>query len=218
MVSPWSRGRYDSTHLCLVRGVTVQPRSIQAVLVRSGIAGRCLVVERPEAVAKLGLRLHNALMDLEEASVTRIYLANITPRPVNVPKGFTIGHVELYDGPAVAVPAEGEQPLEEGAAETCAALDSLSTEAKVDAEGSAPTGPTSAESEAKPEPDVAWSRIAPDLQARVRSLLERFKSLWTGSLGRVNVTPHRITLQPNARPVRAQPYRAGPHSRQLIAD
>ncbi|GAB0498172.1 hypothetical protein MMPV_009513 [Pyropia vietnamensis] len=104
--SPWSRGRYDPAHLCLVRGVTVQPRSIQAVLARSGITGRCLVLERPEAVAELGLRLHNAIMDLDEASVTRVYLATITPRPVNVPKGFTIGHVELHNGPAVAVPAE----------------------------------------------------------------------------------------------------------------
>ncbi|GAB0498077.1 hypothetical protein MMPV_009418 [Pyropia vietnamensis] len=115
---------FQRTHVKAIYPPTDTPRSIQAVLARSGITGRCLVLERPEAVAELGLRLHNAIMDLDEASVTRVYLANITPRPVNVPKGFTIGHVELHNGPAVAVPAEGEQPLEEGAAETCVVLDS----------------------------------------------------------------------------------------------
>ncbi|GAB0498113.1 hypothetical protein MMPV_009454, partial [Pyropia vietnamensis] len=191
-----------STRVCDVSGQLLRTRGVVTLTVYADgtpMVGRFLVVKALSVPLILGMDFQRtyvkaifpptdtviALMNLDDASVTRMYLANITPRPVNVPKGFSIGHVELYDGPGVAVPAEGEQPLEERAAEKRAVLNSPSPQAKADAEGSAPTGPTSAESEATSEPDVAWSRRSPDLQARVRSLLERFKSLWTGSLGRV---------------------------------
>jgi len=42
--------------------------------------------------------------------------------------------------------------------------------------------------------------------------------LWSGRLGQIDVTPHRIALHPGNRPLRSQPYRTGFHHRRLLAD
>jgi len=51
----------------------------------------------------------------------------------------------------------------------------------------------------------------------VDDLLEEYKALCAGKLGKVDVTPHRIEVTPGARPRRAQPYRASRASRNIIA-
>ena len=48
-------------------------------------------------------------------------------------------------------------------------------------------------------------------------LLEEYKALWAGQLGKVDITPHRIEVTPGARPRQAQPYRASHASRDVIA-
>ena len=48
-------------------------------------------------------------------------------------------------------------------------------------------------------------------------LLEEYKALWAGQLGKVDVTSHRIEVTPGARPRRAQPYRASHASRDIFA-
>ena len=45
--------------------------------------------------------------------------------------------------------------------------------------------------------------------------LTPFQSMWDGHLGTIKSTQHRIDLQPNAKPVFQQPYRAGPRQREL---
>jgi len=51
----------------------------------------------------------------------------------------------------------------------------------------------------------------------VDSLLEEYKAIWAGQLGKVDVTPHRIKVTPGARPRWAQPYRERHASRDFIA-
>eukprot|EP00170_Pyropia_yezoensis_P002545 contig_10680_g2549 len=48
--------RLDPSGLYLSKGVTLAPQSIEAVYVRCGSSGRCLLYERPIKMAKKGLR------------------------------------------------------------------------------------------------------------------------------------------------------------------
>ena len=48
-------------------------------------------------------------------------------------------------------------------------------------------------------------------------LLEEYKALWAGQLGKVDVNPHRIEVTPGERPRRAQPHQASHASRETIA-
>lgn len=224
--------RQDPAALCLAKAVTLAPRSIQAVYVRCSTNGRCLLYERPHKLAKKGIRLHNALANVRTRRDARLYLTNLTDQPVNLPKNFAVGLAIPHDGPVYEVP-EDRLP---GTCEGAAPVNTLGgTQGNTPSEApSAKSGPSmghagdasrSGESRPKmdgvgsnPMPKVAWNVIPQALHTAVRDLLERYKGLWDGQLGRMDITPHRITLKEGAKPVRSQPYRTGLHHRDLIKD
>jgi hypothetical protein len=51
--------------------------------------------------------------------------------------------------------------------------------------------------------------------AEILGMLQKRRSMWNGRLSQVHSTAHRIDLIPVQKPVRCQPYRAGPKSRAL---
>jgi len=68
-----------------------------------------------------------------------------------------------------------------------------------------------------PKPEIHWEGVPDALRGDVDDLLEEYRTLWAGLLGKVDVTPHRIEVTSGARPRRAQPYRASHASREVIA-
>lgn len=220
--------RAEPAALCLTKSVTIAPHSIQAVFGRCGTAGLCLIRERPVQLAEKGVRLHNALANVKARKDFRFYLTNISGRPVNLPKGYAVGVVEPYNGPVHAVPDEPCQALGEGAPPVATFGSGIAVgpeEARqanlgpAQGDGASHTadqpGPT--DQDGPPIPRVAYELIPPELHGAVRDLMARYAGLWDGQLGRLDITPHRITLTPGARPIRSQPYRAGLYQRGLIA-
>jgi len=67
------------------------------------------------------------------------------------------------------------------------------------------------------QPEVHWEGVPDALRCDVDDLIEEYRALWAGQLGKVDVTPHRIEVTSGARPRRAQPYRASHASREVIA-
>jgi len=57
-----------------------------------------------------------------------------------------------------------------------------------------------------PKPEVHWGGVPDTMCGDVDDLLEEYKALWAGMLGKVDVTPHRIEVTPGPRPRRAQPH------------
>ena len=56
------------------------------------------------------------------------------------------------------------------------------------------------------------------LRKDIMRMLERHEGMGKpGKLGEINITEHRIELQPGTRPIRSQPYRQGPATRELVA-
>jgi len=54
------------------------------------------------------------------------------------------------------------------------------------------------------------------LRPQELSLLEKHQALWSGHLGSIKATEHRIELRPGSKPGRLNPYRMGPQTKKLI--
>eukprot|EP00170_Pyropia_yezoensis_P001128 contig_5117_g1132 len=65
-------------------------------------------------------------------------------------------------------------------------------------------------------PNVNQENVPPDLKEALEKLLQECRHLWSGELGKMDATLHRIQLKPDAMPAHLQPYRAGPHRRDEI--
>lgn len=62
-------------------------------------------------------------------------------------------------------------------------------------------------------PNVNQDNVPPDLKEALEKLLQEYGHLWTGELGKMNATLHRIELKPDAKPVHLEPYGVGLHRR-----
>lgn len=66
-------------------------------------------------LAKKELRLHNALGTIKTRRDLRLYLTNMSKRPVNLPKNCTVGLAVPYDGPVHEIPLRDLSRAREGA-------------------------------------------------------------------------------------------------------
>eukprot|EP00170_Pyropia_yezoensis_P005150 contig_21047_g5164 len=218
----------DPAALYLSKGVTLASRSVQAAFVKCGSNGTCLLYERPDKLVRKGRRLHNALATIEANEDFRLYLTNLTERPENLPKNFAVGLAVPYEGPVHEAPLEDLPQAGEEAMPP--AILALSQETLRDAARPGPeSGSQGQDDEAmtpgerpekpaedEPMPTVAYDLVPKSLHGAVRTLLYQNKGLWGGQLGRMDITPHRITLTDGTKPVRSQPYRTGLRHRDLI--
>jgi hypothetical protein len=62
---------------------------------------------------------------------------------------------------------------------------------------------------------VNLEHLSPESRERVLNILEKHRTMWDGRLGHVHSTAHRIELVPGAKPIHAQPYRAGTRAREI---
>jgi len=220
--APPRRGNKPKFHIGAIRlrqGVTVGPRCIQAVQVSCSVKGVHLVRERPVRMSRRKVLLHNAFVEVSPDTPRSLYLTNIGDAPVHLSKGYVVGTATAYNGPLQVV-ANGGGP---GAVLTVG----LDTPSKTDEEaetsrraeegideGQPPRHPPN---KTYPKPEVHWGGVPDALRGDVDDLLEEYRTLWAGQLGKVDVTPHRIEVTSGARPRRAQPYRVSHASREGIA-
>ena len=64
------------------------------------------------------------------------------------------------------------------------------------------------------EEDVHIGAEDSSVRSEIMDMLSEFKDMWSGRLGRIDATKHRINLKPGARPIYQAPYRAGPIARE----
>ena len=68
------------------------------------------------------------------------------------------------------------------------------------------------------EKEIDLSYIADDkLRGHVLEMLRKHSSLWSGALGTIRATEHRIALEPDTKPICSMPYRKGPAMRDMVA-
>jgi len=220
--APPRRGNKPKAQVGAIRlrqGVTVGPRCIQAVQVCCNVKGVHLVRERPVKMSRRKVLLHNAVAEFSPNTPRSLYLKNIGDVPVHLTKGYVIGTATAYNGPLHVIEEE-EKPgavLKMGADPRDKPDEEVKTgrqaEEGID-EGQPPPHPPD---KTCPKPEVHWEGVPGMLRGAVDDLLEEYKALWAGQLGKVDFTPRRIEVTPGARPRRAQPYRASHASRDIIA-
>jgi len=163
--------------------------------------------------------LHNAVAEFSPNTPRSLYLTNIEDVPVHLTNGYVIGTATAQNGPLHVVEEE-EKP---GAVLTMGAdaRDKPDEEVKTGRqaeegidEGQPPPHPSD---KTCPQPEVHWHGVPGWLRGAVDDLLEEYKALWAGQLGKVDVTPNRIEVTPGARPQRAKTYWARHSSRDIIS-
>jgi len=183
------------------------------------VKGVYLVRELPVQMSRRKVLLHNAIAEFSPNTPRSRYLTNIGDVPVHLSKGYVVGTATAYNGPLHVV----EEEEEPGAVLT------MGVDPRDKPDEEVKTGPEAEEGidEGQPPPhpqdrtcrksEVHWDGVPGTLRAAVDDLLEEYKALWAGHLGKVDVTPHRIEVTLGERPRRAQPYRASHALRDIIA-
>jgi len=163
--------------------------------------------------------LHNAIVEFSPDTPRSLYLTNIGDAPVHLTKGYVVGTATAYNGPLHVV-ADGGGP---GAVWTVGIDTPSKTDEEAETSRRAEEGvdegqpPPHPPDKTYPKPEVHWEGVPDALRGDVDDLLEEYRTLWAGQLGKVDVTPHRIEVTSGARPRRAQPYRASHAPREVIA-
>ncbi|CDF34348.1 unnamed protein product [Chondrus crispus] len=68
------------------------------------------------------------------------------------------------------------------------------------------------------EKEIDLSYIDDDkIRGHVLEMLRKHSSLWSGALGTIQATEHRIPLEPGTKPIRSMPYRNGLAMREMVA-
>jgi len=109
-----------------------------------------------------------------------------------LPKGMVLGHMLADSGTVAAISRDKWASLRASPATAPDAADPVE------------------------EPHAHTSSVPEGLRPQVLSLLEKHRALWSGHLGSMKATEHRIELKPESKPVRLSPFRMGPRTRDLI--
>jgi len=205
--APPRRGNKPKAQAGAVRlrqGVTVGPWCIQAVQVYCIVKGGHLVRERPVKMSRRKVLLHNAVAAFSLNDPRSLYLTNIGEPQVHLTRKYVIGTATAYNGPPHVVEEE-EEPravLMMGADPRDKTDQEVNTGQQAEegiVEGQPPSHPPNKTSL---KPEVHWRVVLGTLRGVVNDLLEEYKALWAGQLGKVDVNPHRIEVTPGARPRR----------------
>jgi len=220
--APPRRGSKPKSHIGAFRfrkGVTVGPRCIQAVQVCCSVKAVHLVREHPVQASKRKMLFHRDVVQFSPNTPRSLYLTNIGDVPVHLTKMYVVGTATAYSGPLPVV-ADEEEPR---VVLTMRGDTRGKPENEVKSGHQAEEGiyggqpPPHPPDRTYPKPEVHWEGVPDTLRGSVDDLLEEYKVLWPGKLGKVYVTPHRIEVTTGARPRRSRPYRESHASRDIIA-
>ncbi len=176
----------------------------------------------------------NGIAEIRKNEPFRVYVANFSRHPRLIPKNVPLGRVrsvqtDTSEQPSAYALLQGkETDLKEGAV----------WPRRIDDEGNkshVPDGVVSDQSLHKfsnlipckeyEEDPRTWEEILEQnledfseksLKEGILRMLRKHQDMWKGQLGEVKATEHRIDLEPDTRPIRQAPYRAGQKTRELI--
>lgn len=177
--------RGGNARLVLTQKTLMRPGTIAHVQVRGNFQGHGYIRGKSTLHSIHGAQLAEGPATLKPGQPTTVQVMNPTKRPVRLRAGMAIGHITVFDGVS----------------------QEASTEELKDPE------PKPAPKESSLAPGIDLGKVPEGLRAKLTALLERYNSLWDGTLGTIKETVHRIRLKPGAVPVRQHPYKSGPRTR-----
>ena len=198
-IAPDETPSRSSPKIRVVRKTTLPPEAHTWVTVCCDRRGLQVIQPDPEIYGKHSIAIANGVVQVEPERPFRILVANFAQHEQRLHKSQVIGTV-LPHPTAIF-------PTEVSLGEVLGLVDEI---------GVVQTDPPPATIRDPPSPKVEnidLSHVPTRLQERIREMLRPFSSMWDGSLCEIRTTEHRINLQPDARPIAQNPYRAGPRAR-----
>ena len=191
--------------LRVAEAASLPPLSETVVAVRADVEGPHLLESLDNLYHSKQVAMSNGIANLQRNIPVAIKVANMSRKTVTLTKNERVGCAIPAAVNILAINFEGDPPgqsRDEGGE-------------GLDPVGSSSDGTTPSASDTFTVDDVELSHLDAAQGRRVREMLRPFVDMWSGKLGNISVTQHRIELKPGSTPVHTQPYRAGPKARQV---
>jgi len=180
------------TNVRLAHEVVLLPRSRGYVQVQTSFQGNGVITQRHQVYERHRVHVATGTMDCTAHQTWWVEVTHTGNTSKRFPKVMLMGQMSAYSGPVVAISREDWAAL------------SFRPNTTPDA------------TEPVEKSHVHLSNVPEGLRPQVLALLEKHRALWSAHLGSIKATEHRIELKPGCKPVRLNPYRMGPRTRELI--
>ena len=178
-----------SNKIRLARGVSIPPMTQVETLVQTDKDGLLMIQNHPKMIHKHLTLAANGVADVIRNKPFRIVLSNFGETSVTLAKNTVVALA--MDAPLAVMTIQNGTTLDEKKTET---------------------------TDKNWREDVQIGLEDDESRQKVLDLLEDFDDMWSGDLGTISVTKHRIDLEEDSRPVFQQPYRSGLKARQFERD
>jgi len=180
------------TKVRLAQEVVLPPRSRGYVPVQTLFQGNGVITKRHRVYERYRVHVATGTMDCTAKQTWWVEVTHTENTSMRLPKGMVMGHMSAFSGTVAAISREDWATLR--------------------------PSPTTAPDATDPveEPYFHTSNVPEGLRPQVLSLLEKHRAFWSGRLGSIKATEHRIELKPGSKPVGFNTYRMGPRTRELI--
>ena len=192
---------------------------------------------KPTLYAKHGVRIANGVLEVRRHVPFTVLLSNFTKRDRRLPKNTVVAYAQRSSVTIIVPPPEIAAPIADAlnlASHDSKPSTTTNDSPNLDAQGTGPDttpGPACNNGITKNETtnndkanDTSDWRSTLDLshvkdaslRERIVDMLAKHSPMWSGKLGTIAATEHRINLEPGTSPIRSMPYRQGPAIRDIV--
>eukprot|EP00170_Pyropia_yezoensis_P001995 contig_8509_g1999 len=170
----------QSGKLYLYTKAKLKPGTVSYVPVTGTLQGHGLIEGHSKVSSQYEVHVAYGPGELEKGNPYYVQVMNPLNKEVRLRKGMVIASITPFEAPLFqAFPEE---------------LEALAAPRQVMEE---------------PHAQMHMGEVPNDLRDQLMGLVEKYKSLWDGTLGLIKNTVHHIHLKPGITPVRQMPYKAG---------
>lgn len=162
--------------------------------VRPTLRGNGLVSPIDRAYETHQVQVARVPMTCGDDQCWRVGVLNTSKEPRRLLGGMKIASIFTYEGNVIAVTQQQWEEI--GAAYSA---------------GQASASPAKS-------PTIHRQNVPERLHGRLDESIQKHHKLWSGDPGLMKATEHRVVLKPGTKPVRLNPYRMGPSSRELTRE
>jgi len=173
----------------LAREVVLPARSRGYVPIQTSFQGNGVITQRHQMYERHGVHVATGTMDCTANQTRWVEVTRTGSTSRRLPEGMILGLMSAYTSTVAAISREEWASLSPSPATVPDVTDPVE------------------------EPHVHTSNVPEGLRPPVLSVMEKHRALWSGHLGSIKATEHRIELKPGSKPVRLNPYRMGPRTK-----
>ena len=198
-----------SKKLKVVKPLSIPPMTRAPVTLQSD-RGLCFLQSNPKMALKQLSLMASGIKDIYPNKPFEVIVANFGHTPFKLARNAIVGlaiesPTGIYTPSSEALRKTGVlQQFKEGGSEEVNPVSTVTNEGILPGQTDKGTW--------KDQVHIGVQDSA--VRKEVFRLLHKFKPMWSGGLGKIVATKHRIDLVEGAKPIPQQPYRAGPTARE----